>query len=63
LFVRPRRLWVRAAPDASGRTVVDVGALARSDGPDLAGDVGGVLDALRAGPPAGSTINKRASEE
>jgi len=63
LFVRPRRLWVRATPDGAGRTVVDVGALARSDGPDLAADVGGVLDALRAGPPAGSTINKRASEE
>jgi cytochrome c biogenesis protein len=47
LFVRPRRLWVRAAPDGAGRTVVVVGALARSDGPDIAADVAGVVDVLR----------------
>jgi cytochrome c biogenesis protein len=63
LFVRPRRLWVRAAPDGAGRTVVDVGALARSDGPDNAADVAGVLDALRAGPPANSDMQKRVSKE
>jgi cytochrome c biogenesis protein len=48
LFVRPRRLWVRATPDGAGRTVVEVGALARSDGPDLAADVAGVVDAVSA---------------
>jgi cytochrome c biogenesis protein len=62
LFVRPRRLWVRATADGAGRTVVDVGALARSDGPDLAADVAAVLDAVHAGPPA-HDIEKRASEE
>jgi cytochrome c biogenesis protein len=63
LFVRPRRLWVRATADGAGRTVVDVGALARSDGPDLAADVAGVVDAVRAGPPASSTIDQRVNEE
>jgi cytochrome c biogenesis protein len=62
LFVRPRRLWVRARLDGAGRTVVDVGALARSDGPDLAADVAAVLDAVHAGAPA-HDIEKRASEE
>ncbi len=46
LFVRPRRLWVRAIADENGRTVVDVGALARSDGADLATDVERVREAI-----------------
>ncbi len=46
LFVRPRRLWVRARRDEAGRTVVEVAALARSEGPDLAADVDGVATSL-----------------
>ncbi|HUR74783.1 MAG TPA: cytochrome c biogenesis protein ResB [Sporichthya sp.] len=46
LFVRPRRLWVRARRDEAGRTVVEVAALARSEGPDLAADVDAVVEAL-----------------
>jgi cytochrome c biogenesis protein len=48
LFVRPRRVWVRAAPDGAGRTLVEVGALSRSDGVDLAEDVEATLSALTA---------------
>ena len=55
LFIRPRRVWVRAEPlddqrDEAGRTVVTVGALATSDGPDLADEVDRVVAALGAGP-------------
>jgi cytochrome c biogenesis protein len=46
LFVRPRRVWVRARRDEAGRTVVEVAALARSEGPDLAADVDAVVEAL-----------------
>jgi cytochrome c biogenesis protein len=46
LFVRPRRLWVRAERDSDGRTVIDVGALARSDGAELAEDVDRVTAAI-----------------
>jgi cytochrome c biogenesis protein len=46
LFVRPRRLWVRAERDSDGRTVIDGGALARSDGAELAEDVDRVIKAL-----------------
>jgi len=31
LFIKRRRLWVRAAPDGERRTVVEVGGLARTD--------------------------------
>ncbi|MGQ0623719.1 MAG: cytochrome c biogenesis protein ResB [Sporichthyaceae bacterium] len=50
LFVRPRRIWVRASADAGGRTVVEIGALARSEGLDLAADVERVLTAIGANP-------------
>jgi cytochrome c biogenesis protein len=46
LFVRPRRVWVRARRDEAGRTVIEVAALARSEGPDLAADVARVQEAL-----------------
>jgi len=59
LFVRPRRLWVRAAPDSGGRTVVEVAALARGDGADLAADVDRVIDAVGATPsPAEARIKE-----
>jgi cytochrome c biogenesis protein len=46
LFVRPRRVWVRASPDGTGRTLVEIGALSRSDGVDLAEDVESTLGAV-----------------
>jgi cytochrome c biogenesis protein len=59
LFVRPRRLWVRAEVDENGRTVVDVGALARSDGADLTTDVERVCEALQpSGEAAGSPARR-----
>lgn len=64
LFVRPRRVWVRALPfnpgplddgrDPGGRTVVAVGALATSDGPDLAEEVDRLLAAIGSG--SGSSV-------
>jgi cytochrome c biogenesis protein len=59
LFVRPRRVWVRALPlddgrDEGGRTVVAVGALATSDGPDLAEEVDRLLAAIGGGTGTGS---------
>jgi cytochrome c biogenesis protein len=50
LFIRPRRVWVRASRDEAGRTVVEVAALARSEGPDLAGDVDRVAESLTRSP-------------
>jgi cytochrome c biogenesis protein len=46
LFVRRRRVWVRAAPAADGRTVVDVAGLARTDSPALAEEVDQIAGAL-----------------
>jgi cytochrome c biogenesis protein len=39
LFVRRRRVWVRATPQAGGRTLVEVGGLARTDGDGLAEEI------------------------
>ncbi len=39
LFIRPRRLWVRARRGEGGRTLVEVAGLDRSSGGDLAGEV------------------------
>ena len=39
LFVRRRRIWVRAVPDASGGTLVQVAALAKSESADVDADV------------------------
>jgi cytochrome c biogenesis protein len=47
LFVRPRRVWVRAGPGEDGRTVVQVGALARSEAPGLAEEIERIAAALR----------------
>jgi cytochrome c biogenesis protein len=53
LFVRRRRVWVRAtpAPQADGRTLVAVGGLARAESGGLAGEVDDLLDHLRAAAP------------
>jgi len=50
LFVRPRRVWVRASAPPGGRTVVEVGALARSDAPGLGDEVERVANACRRSP-------------
>jgi cytochrome c biogenesis protein len=59
LFVRRRRVWVRAGPDPSGRTLVEVAGLARIEGEDrdgltdevdgLAGALGRTTDAAETG--------------
>jgi cytochrome c biogenesis protein len=49
LFVKRRRVWVRALPDDAGRTLVEVAGLARTEGEDrdgLVGEVGAVAGAL-----------------
>jgi cytochrome c biogenesis protein len=46
LFIRPRRMWVRARRDESGGTVVEVAALDRSSGGDVSGEVAAVVAAL-----------------
>lgn len=46
LFIRPRRVWVRARREA-GDTVVEVAALDRSSGGDVAAEVDAVVAALK----------------
>jgi cytochrome c biogenesis protein len=49
LFVRRRRVWVRAVPDETGRTLVEVAGLARTEGEDrdgLVDEIGQVAGAL-----------------
>ncbi len=45
LFIRPRRIWVRARAEG-GRTLVEVGGLDRSAGGDLSGEIEGLVAAL-----------------
>jgi cytochrome c biogenesis protein len=62
LFIRPRRIWVRARREG-GRTLVEVAGLDRSSGGDLATEIDALTDALRPAPgstgpdpaPAGAT--------
>ena len=59
LFIRPRRVWVRARRDG-GRTTVEVAGLDRSAGGDLSEEIQSLTDALRpardpARPPAQDT--------
>ena len=56
LFIRPRRVWVRARREGDG-TLVEVAALDRSGG----GDVAVVVDELVASP-AGHTQHQREDE-
>jgi cytochrome c biogenesis protein len=46
LFIRRRRVWVRAVPGPDGRTVVEVAGLARSESPALDEEVGSLADEL-----------------
>ena len=48
LFTPRRRIWVRAVPDGSGRTVVTAAGLARGDDLGLQGELDAVLAALAA---------------
>ena len=48
LFIRPRRVWVRARR-SDGGTLVEVAALDRSGGGDLAPVLSTVVDSLRPG--------------
>ncbi len=54
LFVRPRRLWVRARETGEG-TLVEVAALDRSDGGDPADEVAAIVAALGSGPATPAT--------
>ncbi len=60
LFIRPRRVWVRARREG-GRTLVEVAGLDRSAGGDLSGEIEGLVAALQPGttrPPAGPTAGE-----
>jgi cytochrome c biogenesis protein len=46
LFVRRRRVWVRAVTDDDGRTVVEVAGLARQENVDLTVETGAVMAAV-----------------
>ncbi len=63
LFIRPRRLWVRAREE-DGATVVDVAALDRSNGGDPdrgAAELVAIMDTLRAGSGAAGSTTKESS--
>ena len=52
LFVRRRRVWVRATPDEAGRTLVEIAGLARSDSAPLSDEVDDIVRSLGgSGPP------------
>jgi cytochrome c biogenesis protein len=46
LRVRRRRLWLRATPAAEGRTLIEVGGLARTDADDFAREFRGLVSRL-----------------
>ncbi len=60
LFIRPRRVWVRARRQ-DGTTLVEVAALDRSGGGDLAPVVSSVVEALQ-GEPARDAEGRRTEE-
>lgn len=47
LYVRRRRVWVKAGSDGDGRTVVEVAGLAKSDSGDLGAEVSEIAESLR----------------
>jgi cytochrome c biogenesis protein len=51
LFVRRRRVWVRATPQDDGRTLVAVGGLARVEAGGLTGEVDDLLGRLKEAAP------------
>ena len=50
LFIRPRRMWVRARREG-GRTLVEIAGLDRSSGGDLAAEVARIRERTAAGTP------------
>jgi cytochrome c biogenesis protein len=58
LFVRPRRVWVRARRDDGGRTLVEVAGLDRTSGGDLAGEIDALATGL--GSPETAPVEERA---
>jgi cytochrome c biogenesis protein len=62
LFIRPRRVWVRARRGAEG-TLVEVAVLDRSAGADEGVVLEQVVTALRAGPADGSDSADRADRK
>ncbi|MCF2529506.1 cytochrome c biogenesis protein ResB [Yinghuangia soli] len=55
LFVRRRRMWVRATAGPDGRTVVEVAGLTRTEGGGLGQEVQALVDDLRASAPVASS--------
>jgi cytochrome c biogenesis protein len=47
LFIRPRRLWVRAVAGADGVTLVEIAGLDRSAGGDLTAEIEAITTLLR----------------
>jgi cytochrome c biogenesis protein len=47
LFIRPRRLWVRAVARADGTTAVEIAGLDRSAGGDLTAEIEAIMTLLR----------------
>jgi cytochrome c biogenesis protein len=58
LFIRPRRLWVRAVSGADGETLVEVAGLDRSAGGDLTAEIEAIMTLLR-GTPAGGVPEEK----
>ena len=63
LFVRRRRIWVRASAAADGRTLVEVGGLARTEAGGLAGEVDAVLAKVQAAAPASTEASDEDSTD
>jgi len=56
LFVRRRRVWVRATPGEGGLTVVEIGGLARTDPDAFAAEFDDLVERLRAAVPDASAL-------
>jgi cytochrome c biogenesis protein len=57
LFIRRRRMWVRAVAGPDGRTVVEVAGLTRTEGGGLGQEVQALVDDLRASAPVAETAD------
>lgn len=63
LRVRRRRLWLRATPDGTGRTLVEVGGLSRSDSDDFAREFRGLVGRLAGAVPPAARPGSTGAEE
>lgn len=59
LFIRPRRVWVRATRTPEGETLVEVAALDRSSGGDVESELEAVVAALKTAAPGGVPKEKQ----